>query len=192
MWTRASPIIPSAHMFSLDSRFSRNSLPLTIYAESFNTRCTQILSPRMHKMQVKFAWGGDISGQNVCRDAAEGFPLMEAMNDVVGLDFFLNVGDAIYGKYLSLPAFSSVVQINFLLRNVHLWSMASCLPYLLIFSVRDSCLAYARVKVSCVATSNMSLSHVTGTLTCCARRSLSYRGDCFRRIVTSTASLSRL
>jgi len=48
---------------------------------------------------VKFAWGGDISGQNVCRDADEGFPLMDAMNSLQGLDFFLNVGDAIYGEF---------------------------------------------------------------------------------------------
>eukprot|EP00752_Nemacystus_decipiens_P012137 g10760.t2 len=46
---------------------------------------------------VRFAWGGDISGQNVCRDAEEGFPVMEALNSVLGKDFFLNVGDAIYG-----------------------------------------------------------------------------------------------
>ena len=48
--------------------------------------------------QVRFAWGGDISGQNVCRDAAEGFPVMEALNNVEGKDFFLNLGDAIYGE----------------------------------------------------------------------------------------------
>ena len=52
--------------------------------------------------QVRFAWGGDISGQNVCRDATEGFPVMEAMNLVQGKDFFLNLGDAIYGEWSSL------------------------------------------------------------------------------------------
>ncbi|CAM9728667.1 unnamed protein product [Scytosiphon promiscuus] len=46
---------------------------------------------------VRFAWGGDIAGQNICRDAEEGFPVMEALNSLQGLDFFLNVGDAIYG-----------------------------------------------------------------------------------------------
>ncbi|CAN0358580.1 unnamed protein product [Ascophyllum nodosum] len=46
---------------------------------------------------VKFAWSGDMSGQNVCRDIDEGFPIMNALNAVEGMDFFLNVGDAIYG-----------------------------------------------------------------------------------------------
>ena len=48
--------------------------------------------------KVKFAWGGDISGQNVCRDADEGFPLMDVINAAGPYDFFLNVGDAIYGQ----------------------------------------------------------------------------------------------
>lgn len=54
--------------------------------------------PGLRLQQVKFAWGGDISGQNVCRDAEEGFPVMEPLNSVQGKDFFLNVGDAIYGE----------------------------------------------------------------------------------------------
>lgn len=50
------------------------------------------------RYKVRFAWGGDIAGQNICRDAEEGFPVMEALNSLQGLDFFLNVGDAIYGE----------------------------------------------------------------------------------------------
>ena len=44
---------------------------------------------------VKFAWGGDLAGQNVCRDSIEGFPIfmtIEAMNP----DFFIGLGDMIY------------------------------------------------------------------------------------------------
>lgn len=52
----------------------------------------------MLNAQVRFAWGGDISGQNVCRDADEGFPLMDVINGAGPYDFFLNVGDAIYGE----------------------------------------------------------------------------------------------
>ncbi len=55
-----------------------------------------------NNLQVRFAWGGDISGQNVCRDESEGFPVMEVLNSVPGKDFFLNVGDAIYGKLSSI------------------------------------------------------------------------------------------
>lgn len=55
-----------------------------------------------NNLQVRFAWGGDISGQNVCRDGSEGFPVMEALNSIPGKDFFLNVGDAIYGKSSSM------------------------------------------------------------------------------------------
>ncbi|CAN0425405.1 unnamed protein product [Ascophyllum nodosum] len=50
--------------------------------------------------EVRFVWSGDISGQNVCRDIDEGFPIMDALNAVEDMDFFLNVGDAIYGDAL--------------------------------------------------------------------------------------------
>lgn len=53
--------------------------------------------------QVRFSWGADIAGQNICRDAVEGFPLMEALNAVEGMDFFLNIGDAIYGNCTHPP-----------------------------------------------------------------------------------------
>ncbi len=45
--------------------------------------------------KVRFAWGGDVGGQNVCRDAQRGYPLfatVEAMHP----DFFLGLGDMIY------------------------------------------------------------------------------------------------
>jgi alkaline phosphatase D len=42
-----------------------------------------------------FAWGGDLAGQNVCRDAVEGFPIFDAIN-ALPLDFFIGLGDMIY------------------------------------------------------------------------------------------------
>ena len=44
---------------------------------------------------VKFAWGGDIAGQNVCRDSREGFPMFEVLGRE-HWDFFLAMGDMIY------------------------------------------------------------------------------------------------
>ncbi len=44
---------------------------------------------------VKFGWGGDVAGQNVCRDANEGFPIFNAVN-ALSLDFFVGLGDMIY------------------------------------------------------------------------------------------------
>ncbi len=44
---------------------------------------------------VAFAWGGDLAGQNVCRDAKEGFPILKAINKL-SLDFFVGLGDMIY------------------------------------------------------------------------------------------------
>lgn len=44
---------------------------------------------------VTFAWGGDLAGQNVCRDANEGFPIFTAINRAA-LDFFIGLGDMIY------------------------------------------------------------------------------------------------
>jgi len=44
---------------------------------------------------VSFAWGGDLAGQNVCRDAQAGFPIFDTLN-AMPLDFFIGLGDMIY------------------------------------------------------------------------------------------------
>ena len=44
---------------------------------------------------VNFAWGGDLAGQNVCRDSKTGFPIFNAINKLE-LDFFVGLGDMIY------------------------------------------------------------------------------------------------
>ena len=51
-------------------------------------------SPKKEK-PVTFAWGGDLAGQNVCRDVTEGFPIFNALNQM-SLDFFVGLGDMIY------------------------------------------------------------------------------------------------
>jgi alkaline phosphatase D len=43
----------------------------------------------------RFAWGGDLAGQNVCRDAREGFPIFAAF-DELDVAFFVGLGDMIY------------------------------------------------------------------------------------------------
>lgn len=52
---------------------------------------------------VTFAWGGDIAGQNICRDADEGFPIFKALKAVGELDFFVGLGDAVYGELIITP-----------------------------------------------------------------------------------------
>ena len=44
---------------------------------------------------VRFAWGGDLAGQNVCRDAHEGFPIFRAVQNERP-DFFIGLGNMIY------------------------------------------------------------------------------------------------
>ncbi|MBU1192267.1 MAG: alkaline phosphatase D family protein [Gammaproteobacteria bacterium] len=51
---------------------------------------------------LHFAWGGDLAGQNVCRDATEGFPVFRAVNKLE-LDFFIGLGDMIYADGICKP-----------------------------------------------------------------------------------------
>ena len=44
---------------------------------------------------VRLAFGGDVAGQNVCRDSAEGFPIMETIRGLRP-DIFVGLGDMIY------------------------------------------------------------------------------------------------
>jgi alkaline phosphatase D len=45
--------------------------------------------------EVRLAFGGDVAGQNVCRDTAEGFPIMDTIRGVRA-DVFVGLGDMIY------------------------------------------------------------------------------------------------
>jgi alkaline phosphatase D len=45
--------------------------------------------------EVRLAFGGDVAGQNVCRDASEGFPIMETIRGLRP-DVFVGLGDMIY------------------------------------------------------------------------------------------------
>ena len=51
---------------------------------------------------VAFGWGGDLAGQNVCRDAVEGFPIFKAIN-ATPMDFFIGLGDMIYADGVCNP-----------------------------------------------------------------------------------------
>jgi alkaline phosphatase D len=44
---------------------------------------------------VRLAFGGDVAGQNVCRDAAQGFPILNTIHDWRP-DVFIGLGDMIY------------------------------------------------------------------------------------------------
>jgi alkaline phosphatase D len=51
---------------------------------------------------VRFAWSGDLGGQNVCRDSARGYPIFSPL--AAGrLDFFIGLGDMIYADDPCLP-----------------------------------------------------------------------------------------
>jgi alkaline phosphatase D len=50
---------------------------------------------------VRLAFGGDVAGQNVCRDAAEGFPIMDTVRSWRP-DVFVGLGDMIYADDLCL------------------------------------------------------------------------------------------
>ena len=51
---------------------------------------------------VRLAFGGDISGQNVCRDAVEGIPIAATI-EAWDPDVFVGLGDMIYADDLCLP-----------------------------------------------------------------------------------------
>jgi alkaline phosphatase D len=51
---------------------------------------------------IRLAFGGDISGQNVCRDAAEGIPIAATIEDW-DPDIFVGLGDMIYADDVCLP-----------------------------------------------------------------------------------------
>lgn len=51
---------------------------------------------------VRFAWGGDLGGQNVCRDSREGFPIFDVLSRT-RWDFFIAMGDMIYADEVCEP-----------------------------------------------------------------------------------------
>jgi len=61
-----------------------------------STRGTFETAPAAHdRDNVRLAFGGDLAGQNVCRDASEGFPIMETIR-AERPDVFVGLGDMIY------------------------------------------------------------------------------------------------
>lgn len=51
---------------------------------------------------VRFAWSGDLGGQNACRDSARGYPIFTQLA-ARSLDFFIGLGDMIYADDPCLP-----------------------------------------------------------------------------------------
>jgi alkaline phosphatase D len=51
---------------------------------------------------VRLAFGGDVAGQNVCRDAVEGFPILDTIRGW-GPDVFVGLGDMIYADNACAP-----------------------------------------------------------------------------------------
>ena len=48
-----------------------------------------------YNQSFRFAWGGDVSGQNVCRDINKGLPIFRTIQQSAP-DFFIGLGDMIY------------------------------------------------------------------------------------------------
>ena len=51
---------------------------------------------------VHFAWSGDTGGQNICRDAVDGYPIFGPLGSEK-LDFFIALGDMVYEDSTCLP-----------------------------------------------------------------------------------------
>jgi alkaline phosphatase D len=51
---------------------------------------------------VRLAFGGDVAGQNVCRDATEGFPILDTVH-AWRPDLFIGLGDMIYADNACTP-----------------------------------------------------------------------------------------
>jgi alkaline phosphatase D len=61
-----------------------------------STRGSFETAPEDHDAaRVRLAFGGDVAGQNVCRDSTEGFPIMDTIRKVRP-DVFVGLGDMIY------------------------------------------------------------------------------------------------
>ena len=74
-------------LYSYQVRIGRRGRPAR---GSFKT------APGKHKSAaVRLAFGGDVAGQNVCRDAIEGFPIMDTIR-ATRPDVFVGLGDMIY------------------------------------------------------------------------------------------------
>lgn len=71
-------------------RFDAGHGPVTGGGQEFN------LAPsRARAVPVRLAFGGDLGGQNVCRDAQRGYPIFDVMSHYEP-DFFVALGDMIY------------------------------------------------------------------------------------------------
>jgi alkaline phosphatase D len=55
--------------------------------------------PSTNPAPVRLVWGGDLAGQNVCRDAEHGFEVFSAIN-ALAPDLFVALGDMIYADGL--------------------------------------------------------------------------------------------
>jgi len=55
--------------------------------------------PSTNPAPVRLVWGGDLAGQNVCRDAERGFEVFDAVN-ARGPELFVGLGDMIYADGL--------------------------------------------------------------------------------------------
>jgi len=55
-----------------------------------------------HPAAVRFIWGGDVAGQNTCRDRTDGYLIFRTINDRAP-DFFIGLGDMIYADDPCLP-----------------------------------------------------------------------------------------
>ena len=76
-----------------DSKYKRGHRGETAEGQFHTAPAASTVAP------VSFAWGGDLAGQNTCRDSVEGFPIFNAINNMK-LDFFIGLGDMIYADGL--------------------------------------------------------------------------------------------
>ena len=61
-----------------------------------------LISTYARAESIRFAWSGDLGGQNVCRDEKLGYPIFKQIENVKP-DFFIGLGDMIYADGLCKP-----------------------------------------------------------------------------------------
>jgi alkaline phosphatase D len=92
VWFTGSNIESSNNTISNNNSSTTSDIAEMVEIGTFRTA----LSPNMMSNTISFIWGGDVGGQNFCRNADEGgysiFKSMQSLNP----DFFIANGDMIY------------------------------------------------------------------------------------------------
>jgi alkaline phosphatase D len=85
----------TSYNFSIWFSSSNKTEQLNVINENSISGQFKTFPSEKEKSKVKFAFSGDISGQNICRDKQEGLPIFNVISSKEP-DFFIGLGDLIY------------------------------------------------------------------------------------------------